>query len=100
MQRYGELWLIPRNRADSSSTCCDGVMDLRHSKLIYVFCVAKNHKTSILVTKVSLNILSIIKKIWKFGEIFLSLHSLAIWVINSIGYEESILIDDIVVHNS
>ena len=41
MQRYGDFWLIPRNRADSSSTCCDELGDMRHSKLMHDFCVAK-----------------------------------------------------------
>ena len=50
MQRYGDSWLITRNRVDSSSTCCDELGDMRHSKLMHDFCVAKNHKTSILVT--------------------------------------------------
>ena len=47
MQRYGDICLAPRNKAFSSSTCCDGVRDMRQSVGNSLKSVAKGHKKSL-----------------------------------------------------
>ena len=44
MQRYGDICLAPRNKAFSSSTCCDGVRDMRQSVGNSLKSVAKVYK--------------------------------------------------------